>query len=150
MPDGHSEGVIVLVNAESTSEDVPTQLIERGVRATLACEGEDAAEVSVTLLDDEEIRTMNVTYLNRDRPTDVIAFSLGARGEVLGDVYLGFEQAARQAEELGESFETELLRLAIHGTLHVLGHDHPEGSQRLQSPMFALQERLVAEVLAAR
>ena len=126
------------------------QLIERGVRAALACEEEDAAEVSVTLLGDEEIRVMNVTYLDRDRPTDVIAFSLGAPGEVLGDVYLGFEQAARQAEELGESFETELLRLAIHGTLHVLGHDHPEGSERLQSPMFALQERLVAEVLAAR
>ena len=148
MPDGHSEDVSILVNAEGIS-DVAVQLIERGVRAALACEEEDAAEVSVTLLDDEEIRAMNVTYLNRDRPTDVIAFSLGARGEVLGDVYLGFEQAARQAEELGESFETELLRLAIHGTLHVLGHDHPEGSQRLQSPMFALQERLVAEVLAA-
>ena len=149
MPDGHSEDVSILVNAEGIS-DGAVQLIERGVRAALACEEEDAAEVSVTLLGDEEIRVMNVTYLDRDRPTDVIAFSLGAPGEVLGDVYLGFEQAARQAEELGESFETELLRLAIHGTLHVLGHDHPEGSERLQSPMFALQERLVAEVLAAR
>ena len=149
MPDGHSEGVSILVNAEGIS-DVAVQLIERGVRAALDCEGEDAAEVSVTLLGDEEIRVMNVTYLDRDRPTDVIAFSLGAQGEVLGDVYLGFKQAARQAKELGESFETELLRLAIHGTLHVLGHDHPEGSERLQSPMFALQERLVAEVLAAR
>ena len=90
MPDGHSEGVSILVNAEGIS-DVAVQLIERGVRAALDCEGEDAAEVSVTLLGDEEIRVMNVTYLDRDRPTDVIAFSLGAQGEVLGDVYLGFK-----------------------------------------------------------
>ena len=62
---------------------------------------------------------------------------------------LGHEQAERQASEHEEAFETELLRLAIHGALHVLGHDHPDGPERWDSPMFDLQERLVEEVLAA-
>ena len=148
MPDQHRDGVVVTVNDEG-APDAVSAFIERGVRAALGHEGVADGEVSVTLLDDARIREMNASYLERDRPTDVIAFSLGGPGYVLGDVYIGHEQAARQAAEYGETLATELLRLAIHGTLHVLGHDHPEGSERLESPMFVLQERLVAEVLSA-
>lgn len=146
MLDVDPTGVEVTVNTEHAG-DAPAGLIERGVRAALRHEGVDSAELSVTLLDDEHIRALNASYLQRDRPTDVIAFSLGGPGGVLGDVYVGVEQAARQAREHDEPLETELLRLAIHGTLHVLGHDHPEGPERVESPMFAVQERLVAEVL---
>ena len=71
----------------------------------------------------------------------------GDDGRTVGDVYLGFDQAARQAEEVGVELAQELARLAIHGTLHVLGYDHQEGPERLESPMFQLQERLLQEVL---
>ena len=148
MPDDRRDGVVVTVNDEGIT-DAASASVERGVRAALANEGVAVAEVSVTLLDDARIREMNSLYLERDHPTDVIAFSLGGPEDVLGDVYIGHEQAARQADEYGETLATELLRLAIHGTLHILGHDHPEGSERLESPMFVLQERLVAEVLSA-
>jgi probable rRNA maturation factor len=60
---------------------------------------------------------------------------------------VGFEQATRQAGELGVPIDEELVRLAIHGTLHVLGHDHPEDDERERSSMFVLQERLVRDVL---
>ncbi|MGB1655967.1 MAG: rRNA maturation RNase YbeY [Longimicrobiales bacterium] len=148
MADERLEGVVVTVNDEGIP-DAGSILIENGVRAAIGNEDVTVAEVSVTLLDDARIQELNATYLERDRPTDVIAFSLGGTDGVLGDVYIGYEQAARQADEHGEILATELLRLAIHGTLHVLGYDHPEGSERLESPMFVLQERLVAEVLAA-
>jgi probable rRNA maturation factor len=65
-------------------------------------------------------------------------------------VYVGAEQAARQAAEAGVGVGEELVRLAVHGTLHVLGHEHPEGDGREESPMFALQEALVREITGER
>jgi probable rRNA maturation factor len=131
-------------------EAIPVGLMENGVRRTVADRRAGPGEISVTLFDDAAIRTMNRDYLDVDRPTDVIAFSLGDEARVLGDIYIGYEQAARQADDLGVELDHELVRLAIHGTLHVLGFDHPEGPNRAVSPMFAVQERLVAEVLAGK
>lgn len=135
----------ITINAEGWP-DTPTALLERGARAVLDYEGVEDGEVSVTLLSDADIEKMNRDYLGKDRPTDVIAFSLGDDHPV-GDVYLGRDQAARQADEVGVPLREELLRLTIHGVLHVMGHDHPEGPDRVDSPMFAVQERLVAAVL---
>ena len=118
-------------------------LLERAVHVVLDDAEVEGAELSLTLLDDSGIRDLNARYLDRNRPTDVIAFSLpGPEGQVVGDVYIGVQQAMRQAAE-GGSLTEELVRLAVHGTLHVLGHDHPEGEDRLSSPMFQHQERLV-------
>jgi probable rRNA maturation factor len=139
--------VVVTVNSEDI-DGIPIGLIERGVRAALRWKSVKKAEVSVTLLDDLRIREMNASYLERDYATDVIAFSLGGDTGLIGDVYIGYERARRQGSELGESWEVELVRLAIHGVLHVLGYDHSDGPERTKSKMFSLQERLVAEVMA--
>lgn len=141
--------VDVHVNGGGAPEPT-SELLARGVRGALDAEGADDGEVSVTLLSDDEIRALNHRYLDRDRVTDVIAFALHDEGEpVLGDVYVGHEQAARQAAEHGVSRDEELLRLAVHGTLHVLGHVHPEGPEREESPMFRRQEELVRRILEA-
>lgn len=133
---------------EETYPDAPVRLIESAVRRVLASEGTGDAEISLALLPDDEMRRLNHEYLGRDRTTDVIAFSLpGGDDTTVGDVYLGYEQAARQAAEMDVPLSEELVRLAIHGTLHVLGHDHPEGPEREDSPMFRVQEDLVRAVL---
>ena len=120
-------------------------LLERAVLATLEDAGISGGELSVTLLGDAEIQSLNERYLGRDQPTDVISFSLpGPGGELVGDIYIGAQQARRQPGPWTE----ELVRLAIHGTLHVLGHDHPEDEARYASPMFQVQERLVRAVLS--
>ena len=116
------------------------------MRKALDADGREA-EISVTLVDDEEIKRLNREYRGEHRPTDVIAFSLGSPEQPLGDVYVGAEQARLQAEALGVPVGEELVRLAIHGTLHVLGHDHPDGDDRFASPMYVLQEQLLGEVL---
>ena len=129
---------------------VPEALLAAGCRTALLSDGVAEGEVSVTLLDDEGIRKLHRDYLDKDRPTDVLAFALQGPGEpILGDVYLGFNQAVRQASELGIPLEEELLRLAIHGTLHVLGYRHPEGDDRSGSEMYLRQEELVTRVLAS-
>ncbi len=130
--------------AEGVSED----LLRSAVDSVLRDAGITDGEISLALLDDQAIRELNRTYLGRDRPTDVIAFTLHEEGEsLLGDIYVGHEQAVRQADEIAVPLIEELVRLAIHGTLHVLGHDHPETDARFDSDMFRLQERLVRDLL---
>ena len=142
------DGIEILVN-NTGSWTIPEGLLESGVRAALDSEGIQVAEVSLTLLDDEGIRQLNLTYFKKDRPTDVIAFPLHEPGgPILGDVYLGFQQAQRQAAELSIPLNEELLRLAVHGTLHLLGYSHPEGDDRYDSDMFSRQEELVRKRLS--
>lgn len=126
---------------------LPEALLEAAVVEAARRGGVEEGEVSLTFLDDQGIRALNLEYLGRDRPTDVIAFALHDVGApVLGDVYVGYEQAGRQARELDIELEEELLRLAVHGTLHVLGHDHPEGEDRMESEMFRIQEEILRAV----
>jgi len=144
MSDG---GARVLVDVGDFA-DAPASLVEKAALGALAAEGRQDVEVSIALLPDVGMRELNRRYLGEDRPTDVIAFTLGEGDDVVGDVYVGLEQARRQAEELGLPVQQELARLVIHGVLHVLGHDHPESSERDRSAMFRLQERILLEVLA--
>jgi probable rRNA maturation factor len=124
--------------------------VEAALERVLREEGVEAAELSVAFVDDDRIAALNREYLMHEGPTDVISFPLHASGQpVLGDVYVGVQQAERQARELGERFEVELLRLAVHGTLHVLGYDHPEGDEREQSPMYRRQEELLFLILGS-
>ncbi|MGW8283357.1 MAG: rRNA maturation RNase YbeY [Gemmatimonadota bacterium] len=100
-------------------------------------------ELSITLVDDVEMTRLNREWLGRAGSTDVIAFSLGSEDSVLGDVYIAPDTAARNAARFGTELKQEILRLVIHGTLHVLGLDHPEGEDREDSEMFRLQEELL-------
>ncbi|MBW3551876.1 MAG: rRNA maturation RNase YbeY [Gemmatimonadetes bacterium] len=121
-------------------------LVERAARAVLAERGVHDGEISVALMDDPAMAAMNRQWKGRDATTDVLAFSLHDEGDPpLGDVYIGWEQALRQAAEMDEPPARELARLAIHGTLHVLGFDHPEQG-REESPMWKLQERILEEL----
>jgi probable rRNA maturation factor len=131
---------------------LPRRLLERAVREALASEGAEEAEISVTFLDDEEIAELNRRFLGHEGPTDVISFALHDEGAPpLGDVYVGLEQARRQAAEGALPLDEELVRLAIHGTLHVLGHAHPEEPEaRPGSEQYRRQEALVRAVLADR
>jgi probable rRNA maturation factor len=120
------------------------RVVERAVLAVLADRDVARAELSVTLLDDAGMAALNREWKGRDSPTDVLAFPLHEEGDPpVGDIYLGAERAADQGAVVGESTERELARLAIHGTLHVLGWDHPEDG-RESSEMWSHQERILA------
>lgn len=124
------------------------RLVARAARAALRQQDVRDAEVSVTLLDDAEIAAMNREFLSHDGVTDVISFPLFGEGEdPVGDVYIGYDQALRQARSNDVPAREELARLAVHGTLHVLGHDHPDGSERLRSDMWQVQESIVRQVV---
>ena len=148
-PDGPGGGTVrVHVNGAVAWEEEPAGLAEelrRAVRLTLEATAPGVTgEISLTLVDEAEIAELNREWLEREGPTDVLSFEMGGDGELLGDVYLCPPVARRAAEEEGIPYREELVRLAVHGTLHVLGHDHPEEGDRWSSPMFRLQEELVA------
>ena len=88
------------------------------------------AELSIALVDDATIAALNARYRGIARATDVLSFSLvegdhaERRGALLGDVVVSLDTAAAQARRARRSLDDEVVRLLIHGTLHLLGHDH--------------------------
>jgi probable rRNA maturation factor len=139
--------LLVQVNqVETNAPAYIVDLIKRAVEAVLEHESVTEASVSVTLLENPRIRQMNKKYLDHDHVTDVISFPLYEKGEqVIGDIYIGYEQAQDQAADTGVDLEEEIARLAIHGTLHVLGYDHPEEGDRTRSDMWQLQETILSK-----
>jgi probable rRNA maturation factor len=119
--------------------------------AVLRAERVRDALLSITFLTDRAIAALNARHLGHRGPTDVIAFGFvpsgnGARG-VVGDIYIAPDEARRNARAHGVPVREELARLVVHGTLHVLGYDHPAGVERTASPMWRRQERLLARAL---
>ncbi len=122
---------------------LPAVTVRRVVRGVLAAERSDTA-VSVTFVGRDGMRRLNRQYKGRDEPTDVIAFTLaGAAKSVIGDVYVCPWVAERQARDHDVPVRQELIRLVVHGVLHVLGYDHGEGAARARSGMWRRQERYV-------
>jgi probable rRNA maturation factor len=139
---------INLPGAAAVHEPRLKSWLESAVRSALEHEGVRAAAVSLTLLDDDEMARLNTHYLQHEGPTDVLSFPLFAAGEApVGDIYIGFGQACRQSEELRIPLDTELARLAIHGTLHVLGYTHPELDAREGSDLWQRQEAILQKML---
>lgn len=117
---------------------VPTglrMLIRRCCHAVLVMEKiEGSAQVDVTLVDNEYIHQINLEQRGIDSHTDVLSFPLGENGEfdvhpetgekLLGNIVISLEQAKRQAENYGHSFNREVGYLTVHSMLHLLGYDH--------------------------
>ena len=133
---------------EGADLPIPLEEVERAVEAVLDAEGAADAEISIAFVSDAEIASLNERFLSHQGVTDVISFPLHfPGGSPLGDIYIGAEQAARQAPG---PVREEILRLAVHGTLHILGYEHPDGPERDDSPMYLRQEELLSAFLAAR
>lgn len=88
-----------------------------------------SASVSVILVDDATIHAMNKEFLHHDYPTDIITFPL-EEDTIDGELYISLDTAARQAAEYGVSLTNELMRLAAHGTLHLVGYDDATDEDR--------------------
>lgn len=107
----------------------------RGIANHLGLQG---TGISLIFTDNGFIREINRKYRGKDRPTDVISFAyrenpfpdVNSGHEDLGDIYLSLEQASLQAEKFSVSLSQEILRLMIHGILHLIGHDHEKSKSR--------------------
>jgi probable rRNA maturation factor len=95
----------------------------------------ESHELSIVLVDDEEITRLNRQYFHRNRPTNVISFPMaageaaGIQPKLLGDVVISAETAERHALEVQEKAEKEIFFLLIHGILHLAGYDHVDSTR---------------------
>lgn len=133
-------------------------LIEKVVQKTLEEEVEGDYEVSISFVDNDEIKELNKQYRGKDASTDVLSFPLlefeeteedyeneeeyVQEDKLLGDIVISLEKAKEQAEEYGHSFERELAFLTAHGMLHLLGMDHEDENE--EKEMIAKQDRILS------
>ena len=122
--------------------------VRRSLKRLLKELGCKDSEVSLLLVDDDQIREINKNCLQRDRPTNVISFAMteGAFGdihpEILGDIILSVETAARDAIACDIDFMDEVEFLLIHGLLHLLGYNHENVESREAEKMKKLEREL--------
>ena len=135
------EKIKVIIENKQKAVRIPTGvrlLIRRCCHAALELEGfEGSAEISVSIVDDDQIRQINNEHRHIDSTTDVLSFPLGENGVydknpengayMLGDVVLSIERAIEQAERFGHSLQREIGYLVVHSVLHLLGYDHVDG-----------------------
>jgi len=157
-----TRSVKVLITNRQKDVKIPTGvrlLIRRCCNAALAYESfPNDAEVSVSLVNNEQIHELNAQFRNIDRPTDVLSFPLGENGEydrneetgamMLGDIVISVPKAMEQAEIYGHSLQREIGFLTVHSMLHLLGYDH-EGDKlealRMREKEEAVMKRLGLE-----
>ena len=130
-----------VISNNQKSVKIPTGvrlLIRRCCNAVLTFENfSESAEISVSLVNDEQIHELNKMHRNIDRSTDVLSFPLGENGVydknletgacLLGDIVISVETAVRQAEDYGHTLQREIGFLTVHSMLHLLGYDHVDG-----------------------
>ena len=146
---------------EDISEEVK-KLVKRAIEHSLEFEECDFdAEVSVTFVDNEEIRVINRENRDIDKATDVLSFPMlefDENGDIidseydmneeylmLGDIVISAERAREQSIEYGHSFEREIAFLTVHSMLHLLGYDHVN-SEEEEKIMFDKQEKILTEL----
>ena len=132
--------------------------IRRAIEATLDYEDFPwNVDVAVTFCDNEYIQKLNSEYRNKDRATDVLSFPmidfdneedtpLNPDGSLsLGDIVISIERAREQAKEIGHSTVEEIVFLAVHSTLHLLGYDHERSKDDDEAQCLA--QRDIIEIL---
>lgn len=129
---------------------VRSMTLRRVTQSVLELAGHPSADLSLTLVGKTRMRRLNRTYRQRDYATDVLAFPMqdGSRlvSTFLGDVVICLPVALTQASRFGNTSNEEILRLLIHGTLHLLGYDHETTEQeakRMRRKELAILRRLI-------
>jgi probable rRNA maturation factor len=111
-----------------TSERVRAPGLARWLQAVAPARAR--GEVTVAVVPDGRVRTLNRRYRRKDRVTDVLSFPAGESGN-LGDIVIAEGLAGRQARQAGHARAVELRILALHGLLHLLGYDHEHDDGRM-------------------
>jgi probable rRNA maturation factor len=132
MDDDDSSPRILISDRQSLPVDAAA--LAEAARKCLIAEGEERAELSVSLVDEDEMADLHVRYMDEEGPTDVLSFPLGEGDEdgvhLLGDVVICPAFAVRNNPDLNRDLAAELRLLLVHGTLHLLGYDHEKEDER--------------------
>lgn len=105
--------------------------LKKTVLKTLKFSKKKFDEINIIIVSDQEIKKINKKFLNKNKTTDVIAFNYPSAYPLkLADIFISADTAKKNSKDYGLLFETELLILCVHGTLHISGYDDKTKSQR--------------------
>jgi probable rRNA maturation factor len=124
-------------------------VIRKAAQETLLDHGVTSYAISVSFVDDSEISRINRESLARSGATDVIAFDLSEEGlpiEKVGDLYISVDTAVENSSRFGVRPEEEIVRLVVHGVLHVLGYE--DGAPEARRKMIEVQEKAVKKAFS--
>ncbi|HNY66823.1 MAG TPA: rRNA maturation RNase YbeY [Deltaproteobacteria bacterium] len=144
---------MVVIDVQNLQERLPAEDLPLGEWASqvIGLLGIEEAELSVVVVDDEEITELNRSYLGHEGPTNVISFPQqegdGPVGDHLGDVVISIERAAQEAAEAGMDLDERMLQLLIHGICHLVGFDHERGTEEDAARMEEVEEGLFLTVM---
>ena len=129
---------------------VDKMLLSRAFGAVVKSNAKARGEVEVVITDNREMRRMNKAWRGADRTTDVLSFAwnedkIFPKSERLGQIFISYPRIRTQAKECGVSEKEELVRMFVHGILHLLGHNHIREAEAQK--MFSLQEKIVSKSL---
>ncbi len=133
-----------MINIDNQQDFLESALLQRAARLTLEISTwlnpslESApvdADITIVLTDDAQLHELNKEFLGVDAPTDVLSFPASESDPetgtpYLGDILISIPRAAQQAQAAGHSVEAEVQLLVVHGTLHLMGHDHAEAEEK--------------------
>jgi probable rRNA maturation factor len=149
IPKMETHIVNILLNNRQRKHPIVTRRLKKAAETILNALGcPDGTELSVSIVGDRSIRIINRNYLGRDKPTNVIAFSLqegdcsGITPHALGDVMISADTAAREAEDGRLEFFDRLVFLLIHGILHLCGYDHERSGEAAARKMEKKERQL--------
>lgn len=137
------------IESNSQSSLLPGDaLIEQWITTTLLQQALKNAEVSVYIVDEQESQELNNQYRGKNKPTNVLSFPADIPEELgvplLGDLVVCAPVVEREAKEQGKSLEAHWAHMLVHGTLHLLGHDHIEDKEA--DAMEALETAIIVSL----
>jgi probable rRNA maturation factor len=96
----------------------------------------DRCRFTILLANDAKLKSLNLEFRGKDKPTNVLSFPAEGRGPYLGDIAVAFGVTSREAQEAGKPFAAHAMHLVVHGVLHLLGYDHERASEaRIMEPL---------------
>lgn len=120
----------VLIDNRQSRHKISLKKIKQTAQVVLDALDCPDSEISILIVDNPQIEELNQQYLNRQGPTNVIAFAMregefsGVSPHLLGDVVISTDTAAKEAQIAATSMEQRFNELLVHGILHLMGYDH--------------------------
>ena len=109
--------------------------IKKWIVESILCENSNAGSINFIFCNDKYLIKINKTYLNKDTLTDVIAFNYCENNVISGDIYISYERIKENAKKFNLHIENELLRVMIHGILHLIGYKDKSAQEKLEIRM---------------
>jgi len=113
---------IHLVNKELIKEDLALKRVEKVIKEIVSSEGKQLGEIGIIFQRDKDLLKINKNFLQHHYFTDVITFDYNKKNKITGDIFISVDTVRRNANKFNQDFITEVIRVIIHGVLHLAGY----------------------------